>query len=142
MLEFRKHCGLSFPFKTDLVFCTPTFSHADVCSSSRGDDTENGGELILGGIDHSLYKGSIHWVPVTEKSYWQIHLNKYVCTTWWNSPPQVKSTEAETLSNADEGDCSVSPLWVSKRRFARMSLRTISSLNLLWNGWLVSLRAF
>ncbi|NXI60688.1 CATE protein, partial [Chloroceryle aenea] len=41
----------------------------------RGDDTENGGVLILGGIDHSLYKGSIHWVPVTEKSYWQIHLN-------------------------------------------------------------------
>lgn len=89
-----------------------------MCSSSRGDDTENGGELILGGIDHSLYKGSIHWVPVTEKSYWQIHLNKYVCTTWWNSPPQVKPTEAETLSNADEGGCSVSPLWVSKRRFA------------------------
>ncbi|KAM6137559.1 LOW QUALITY PROTEIN: cathepsin E-like [Pterocles gutturalis] len=41
----------------------------------RGDDTENGGELILGGIDHSRYKGSIHWVPVTEKTYWQIHLN-------------------------------------------------------------------
>lgn len=48
-------------------------------SAFRGDDTENGGELILGGIDHSLYKGSIHWVPVTEKSYWQIHMNKYVC---------------------------------------------------------------
>ncbi|NWY42891.1 CATE protein, partial [Sylvia atricapilla] len=41
----------------------------------QGEDTENGGELILGGIDHSLYKGSIHWVPVTEKSYWQIHIN-------------------------------------------------------------------
>lgn len=57
-------------------------SHSHVCvklfSAFRGDDTENGGELILGGIDHSLYKGSIHWVPVTEKSYWQIHMNKYV----------------------------------------------------------------
>ncbi|KAM7177897.1 cathepsin E-like [Macrochelys suwanniensis] len=42
---------------------------------NRGDDLENGGELILGGIDHSLYKGSINWVPVTEKSYWQIHVN-------------------------------------------------------------------
>lgn len=51
----------------------------NLSSAFRGDDTENGGELILGGIDHSLYKGSIHWVPVTEKSYWQIHLNKYVC---------------------------------------------------------------
>lgn len=51
----------------------------NLSSAFRGDDSENGGELILGGIDDSLYKGSIHWVPVTEKSYWQIHLNKYVC---------------------------------------------------------------
>ncbi|XP_042324772.1 cathepsin E-A-like isoform X1 [Sceloporus undulatus] len=41
----------------------------------RGDDIENGGELILGGIDHSLFTGSIHWVPLTEKNYWQIHIN-------------------------------------------------------------------
>ncbi|KAM4677417.1 cathepsin E-A-like [Discoglossus pictus] len=34
-----------------------------------------GGELILGGIDHSLYKGPIHWIPITEKGYWQIRLD-------------------------------------------------------------------
>uniref|UniRef100_A0A8D0DUX5 Peptidase A1 domain-containing protein n=1 Tax=Salvator merianae TaxID=96440 RepID=A0A8D0DUX5_SALMN len=49
----------------------PVFSFA----LSRGEDMENGGELILGGIDHSLYKGSINWVPVTVKKYWQIQIN-------------------------------------------------------------------
>ncbi|XP_053572781.1 cathepsin E-A isoform X2 [Bombina bombina] len=34
-----------------------------------------GGELIFGGIDHSLYKGPIHWIPITEKGYWQIRLD-------------------------------------------------------------------
>ncbi|XP_061495747.1 cathepsin E-like [Rhineura floridana] len=42
---------------------------------NRGDDIENGSELILGGIDHSCYEGSIHWVPVTVKKYWQIYVN-------------------------------------------------------------------
>ncbi|XP_028603176.2 cathepsin E-A-like [Podarcis muralis] len=42
---------------------------------NRGGNTENGGELIFGGIDHSLYKGSIHWVPVTEQKYWKIHMD-------------------------------------------------------------------
>ncbi|NXY42005.1 CATE protein, partial [Ceuthmochares aereus] len=41
----------------------------------RGGETGNGGELIIGGIDHTLYEDSIQWVTVTDKSYWQIHLD-------------------------------------------------------------------
>ncbi|KAG8439669.1 hypothetical protein GDO86_005735 [Hymenochirus boettgeri] len=42
---------------------------------NKDDDTYYGGELIFGGIDHSLYKGQLHWIPLTEKGYWQIKLN-------------------------------------------------------------------
>ncbi|KAG8577910.1 hypothetical protein GDO81_010323 [Engystomops pustulosus] len=42
---------------------------------NKDDNFEYGGELILGGIDSSLYKGPIHWIPLTDKSYWQIRLD-------------------------------------------------------------------
>ncbi|XP_062990838.1 cathepsin E-like [Elgaria multicarinata webbii] len=41
---------------------------------NRGDNGENGNELIFGGIDHSLYSGLIHWTQVTQKKYWKIHM--------------------------------------------------------------------
>ncbi|XP_063301199.1 cathepsin E-like [Pelobates fuscus] len=37
-------------------------------------DSHYGGELIFGGVDNSLFKGPLHWVPVTEKRYWQIRI--------------------------------------------------------------------
>ncbi|EHB10829.1 Gastricsin [Heterocephalus glaber] len=34
--------------------------------------SSDGGALILGGVDESLYNGQISWTPVTQELYWQI----------------------------------------------------------------------
>ncbi|XP_078075896.1 cathepsin E-like isoform X1 [Mustelus asterias] len=41
---------------------------------NREADSENGGELCLGGINHSSYTGSINWVSISQKGYWQIEV--------------------------------------------------------------------
>uniref|UniRef100_A0A8C5XTF8 Gastricsin n=1 Tax=Microcebus murinus TaxID=30608 RepID=A0A8C5XTF8_MICMU len=40
--------------------------------------TELGGVIIFGGVDHSVYVGEIHWVPVTEKGYWMIDMEGFL----------------------------------------------------------------
>lgn len=35
------------------------------------------GELILGGVDTSLYSGQIYWTPVTEQIYWQVGIDEF-----------------------------------------------------------------
>jgi len=42
-----------------------------------GSSEEDGGEAVFGGIDDSHYKGSsIHYVPVRQKAYWEVELEK------------------------------------------------------------------
>ena len=43
-----------------------------------GSSEEDGGEVTFGGIDHSAYSGSISYVPVRRKAYWEVELQK-VC---------------------------------------------------------------
>ncbi|XP_053310247.1 gastricsin-like isoform X1 [Spea bombifrons] len=39
--------------------------------------TGQSGEVILGGVDSSLYSGQIYWTPVTEEIYWQIAIEEF-----------------------------------------------------------------
>ncbi|XP_070604985.1 gastricsin-like isoform X1 [Erythrolamprus reginae] len=53
---------------------------------SRQPSTQDGGSLIFGGIDSSLYTGQINWSPVTEDWYWQIAVEGFLiknqATNW------------------------------------------------------------
>jgi saccharopepsin len=40
--------------------------------ANGGDEEGHGGELTLGGTDSKHYSGSIHWVPVMRKAYWEV----------------------------------------------------------------------
>jgi saccharopepsin len=41
-----------------------------------GSSEEDGGEAIFGGIDEHAYTGSITYVPVRRKAYWEVELEK------------------------------------------------------------------
>lgn len=45
---------------------------------SQQPSSQNGGALILGGIDSSLFTGQIYWSPVTQDLYWQIAINGFL----------------------------------------------------------------
>lgn len=45
-------------------------------SASFFEPPEDGGVLMLGGVDSRYYTGSIHYVPVTRRAYWQFDLDE------------------------------------------------------------------
>jgi saccharopepsin len=47
-----------------------------VFSFRLGDSEADGGEAVFGGIDDRAYHGSIHYVPVRRKAYWEVELEK------------------------------------------------------------------
>ncbi|XP_072336087.1 gastricsin-like [Scyliorhinus torazame] len=73
--------GLAYP-SLSAGYATPVFDnmiHDNLVSSplfsiylSRKPTSQNGGEMIFGGIDNSHYTGAITWVPVLQEMYWLI----------------------------------------------------------------------
>jgi saccharopepsin len=47
-----------------------------IFSFRLGASENDGGELVFGGIDSTAYTGSISYVPVRRKAYWEIELEK------------------------------------------------------------------
>ncbi|XP_062494227.1 cathepsin D-like [Pezoporus occidentalis] len=41
-----------------------------------GADEGDGGELLLGGIDEEQFEGPLHYIPVSRRSYWQVHMER------------------------------------------------------------------
>jgi len=42
---------------------------------NRDPKSSNGGQLVLGGVDESLYTGDIHYLPITREGYWQVKMD-------------------------------------------------------------------
>lgn len=53
---------------------SPVFSF--YLSNQQG--SQDGGALIFGGVDSSLYQGQIYWAPVTQELYWQIGVEEFL----------------------------------------------------------------
>ncbi|KAI8579584.1 hypothetical protein K450DRAFT_241694 [Umbelopsis ramanniana AG] len=43
-------------------------------NDAAGGEQEDGGEMIIGGVDKKHYTGEIHWSDVRRKGYWEIEL--------------------------------------------------------------------
>ncbi|KAF8650949.1 hypothetical protein AX16_005015 [Volvariella volvacea WC 439] len=56
-----------------------------IFSIRLGRSAMDGGELFLGGIDESVYRGEITYLPVRQKKYWEVEITRFgigIVDTW------------------------------------------------------------
>lgn len=46
--------------------------------SYRNESAKAGGELLLGGTDPTHFVGSLSYVPLSNETYWEFRMDKYV----------------------------------------------------------------
>lgn len=39
-------------------------------------NNEEGSMVLFGGVDPSYYRGDLKWVPVTQRGFWQISMDR------------------------------------------------------------------
>ncbi|KAG0282332.1 hypothetical protein BGZ96_000593, partial [Linnemannia gamsii] len=54
------------------------------------------GHVLFGGIDHSRYTGSLHYVPVTHKGFWQLKLDAF------KTPSNLKNAASNTANTGNK----------------------------------------
>ncbi|XP_048467772.1 cathepsin E-A-like [Rhincodon typus] len=85
---------------------------------SRNPNDGAGSEIIFGGFDTSHFIGELHWIPVTNKGYWQIQLDGFLIDVY-----KVRRGTDEEEDEWGQIDCSsgfqgmdipppAGPLWI------------------------------
>ncbi|KAK5829326.1 rhizopuspepsin 2 precursor [Linnemannia elongata] len=85
-----------------------------------------GGQYLFGGIDSTKYTGSLTYVPVTQKGYWQIHISD-------------ASVNGVSLGQASEGiiDTGTTLVIVGDAAAQAIHKKISGAINDPNNGWLV-----
>nr|XP_020012691.1 gastricsin [Castor canadensis] len=71
------------------------------------ESSDDGGEIIFGGVDENLYTGDIYWTSVTQELYWQIGLEEFLisgqASGWCSEGCQAIVDTGTSLLTVPEG---------------------------------------